>query len=101
MTSPSYSLAFNEKAAKEWRKLDNSLKQQFAARLAERLANPRVPSAALHGMPDCYKIKLRDAGYRLVYRVVDQTITVVVIAIGRRDGGDAYRAAERRLQGRD
>ncbi|MBC7102013.1 MAG: hypothetical protein H5U13_02130, partial [Parvibaculum sp.] len=33
-----------------------------------------------------YKIKLRRAGYRLVYKVVDDTIEVRVIGIGRRDG---------------
>jgi mRNA-degrading endonuclease RelE of RelBE toxin-antitoxin system len=43
----------------------------FKKKLEERLANPRVPSAALHRMPDCYKIKLRTSGYRLVYRVED------------------------------
>ncbi|MDO5667746.1 MAG: hypothetical protein Q4G44_07995 [Alcaligenaceae bacterium] len=28
-------------------------------------------SARLSGMPDCYKIKLRSVGYRLIYQVND------------------------------
>jgi hypothetical protein len=34
---------------------------------SEALEEPRIPKAALAGMPDCYKIKLRDLGYRLEY----------------------------------
>lgn len=36
-------------------------------------------------MADCYKIKLRQAGYRLIYRVDDDVVTVSVIAVGKRD----------------
>jgi mRNA interferase RelE/StbE len=48
-------------------------------------------------MPDCFKIKLRTAGYRLVYRVEDQRITVVVISVGKRERGAAYDQARGRL----
>ena len=44
-----------------------------------RTANP---SDALHGMKDCYKIKLRGAGYRLVYRVEEERIVILVLAVG-------------------
>ena len=46
-------------------------------------------------MPEHYKIKLRSAGYRLVYRVEDERITVVV-AVGRREGFEVYEAAKKR-----
>ncbi|EIC13812.1 mRNA interferase RelE [Kingella kingae] len=61
------------------------------------MENPRIPSAALHNMPDCYKIKLRKIGYRLVYRVDDNVITVTVIAIGKRDKSVVYDVANSRL----
>jgi mRNA interferase RelE/StbE len=48
-------------------------------------------------MPDCFKIKLRTAGCRLVYRVEDQRITVVVIGVGKREGGAVYDKAQSRL----
>ena len=44
-------------------------------------------------MKDGYKIKLRHAGLRLVYRVEDRILTVTVIAVGRRDDGAIYRLA--------
>ena len=68
-----------------------TIREQFAKKLAERLERPRVPKDALSGHPDHYKIKLRDAGYRLVYRVEDETITVLVVSIGKRERSEAYR----------
>lgn len=64
--------------------------------LAERLEQPRVPSAKLHGMADFYKIKLRTIGY--VYEVDDKGVVVTVIAVGKRDKLQAYRKAERRTK---
>jgi mRNA interferase RelE/StbE len=94
----SYSLAFVESALKEWRKLAPPIREQFKKKLAERLEQPRVPSAKLHGMADCYKIKLRTVGYRLVYEVDDRVVVVTVIAVGKRDKLQAYRKAERRTK---
>jgi mRNA interferase RelE/StbE len=94
----SYSLAFVESALKEWRKLAPPIREQFKKKLAERLEHPRVAKARLHNLPDCYKIKLRSIGYRLVYQVDDKVVLVTVIAVGRRDGDKVYREAGRRTK---
>ncbi len=91
-----YALTFLKEAEKEWRKLDSSIKRQLQKKLNERLHNPRIPSARLNDMPDCYKIKLRKIGYRLIYRVYDDRIVVQVIALGRRDDG-IYITAQKRM----
>jgi mRNA interferase RelE/StbE len=93
----SYELEFKESALKEWHKLDNSIRELFKKRLAERLLVPRVESARLSGMPDCYKIKLRDVGYRLVYQVNDNQVIIVVIAVGKRENNLVYRLAKERI----
>jgi len=67
----SYELAFLDEALKEWRTLGATIRDQFKARLIERLENPKIPSARLHGTKERYKIKLRGAGYRLVHEVRD------------------------------
>ena len=87
----SYNLQFHKLALKEWRKLDSTIQEQFKKKLAERLENSRVPADVLSGMPDCYKIKLRQAGYRLVYRVEDNIIFVTVLSIGKRERLVAYK----------
>ncbi len=92
----SYELAFLDAALKEWRKLDSQTREQFKAKLAERLDTPKIPSARLHGTKERYKIKLRNAGYRLVYEVQDTQLIVLVVAVGKRERNEVYRAAERR-----
>ena len=92
----SYNLAFLDEALKEWRKLDNVTREQFKAKLTERLENPKIPSARLHGARDRYKIKLRNAGYRLVYQVKELELLVLVVAVGKRERNEVYKAAARR-----
>jgi mRNA interferase RelE/StbE len=91
-----FELGFLDEALREWSKLDGGTRDQFKKKLAERLANPRVPSARLSGSKDRYKIKLRSVGYRLVYEVRDNALIVVVVAIGRRERNAVYKAAARR-----
>jgi mRNA interferase RelE/StbE len=92
-----YSLEFKESALKEWRKLDGAIREQFKKKLAERLENPCIESSKLSGMPDCYKIKLKSVGYRLVYQVENLRLVVTVIAVGKREGSVVYRSALDRL----
>lgn len=93
-----YKLEFRESALKEWGKLGHTVKEQFKKKLAERLENPHVPGSALSGAANIYKIKLRQAGYRLVYSVENETVTVTVIAVGKRDRNEIYEIALSRLQ---
>jgi mRNA interferase RelE/StbE len=92
-----YELAFKRDAKKEWDKLDSSIKAQFKKKLIERLSNPRIDSSRLNGMKDCYKIKLRSAGYRLVYQVRDAEILVSVVAVGKRGRNQVYKIAIKRV----
>lgn len=92
-----YELVFLTTALKEWRKLSPNIRDQFAAKLRERLDHPHVAASRLSGLPDCYKIKLRAAGYRLVYQVDDAVVTVIVVAVGKRDRNAVYKIAAGRL----
>ena len=91
-----YELGFLDAALREWRKLDSNTREPFKKKLAERLANPRIPVAKLSGGADRYKIKLRSVGYRLVYEVRDDLLVVVVIGVGKRERDAVYKAAEKR-----
>lgn len=92
-----YNLEFKQSALKEWNKLGATLKAQFKKKLIERLGNPHIPSAKLSGADNMYKIKLRQSGYRLVYQVEDNVITVTVLAVGKRERSDVYKKAAKRL----
>ncbi len=92
-TLTTYKLEFLPSARKEWDKLNYSIREQFAKKLRERIGQPHIPSAMLSDMPGCYKIKLRAVGYRLIYRVEDERVTVIVVAVGRRDRNAVYKIA--------
>lgn len=96
----SYKLTFKSKALKEWRKLDTSVREQFKKKLLQRIESPRIEAARLSGLDHCYKIKLRAAGYRLVYEVRDEVLIVTVVAVGKTERNCVYKAAEKRLKPR-
>ena len=89
----SYEVAFLDEALKEWRRLDAPVRDQLKAKLSERLRNPKIPSARLHGARERYKIELRSAGFRLIYEVRDRDL---VVAVGKRERNEVYRIAARR-----
>jgi mRNA interferase RelE/StbE len=92
-----FKLVFKLDAQKEWLKLDATIKNQFKKKLEKRLLSPRVEPDRLNGMTDCYKIKLRSAGYRLVYQVRDQEVIVSVVAVGKRERNEVYKIAIKRI----
>ena len=92
-----YKLKFTSLSWKEWQKLDKSIQKQLQKKLNERLQHPHVPADKLRGFSAVYKIKQRNIGYRLVYKVFDEKIIILVIAIGKRDRGEVYKKVEQRL----
>jgi mRNA interferase RelE/StbE len=95
--SMTYNLAFKKSSLKEWKKLAPHIRDIFKKQLLKRLENPRIPSAVISGGKDLYKIKLRQIGYRLVYSVSDEIVTVTVLAVGERDKNKVYDAALSRI----
>ncbi len=93
-----YSLEFDQRALKEWHKLGDTVRQQFKKKLSEILKNPRIEANRLRELPDCYKVKLRSAGYRLIYQVMDKEIVVFVVAVDKRENEGAYRKASERTR---
>ena len=95
---PIYRLAFENAALAEWNRLDGSIKEILRKLLKKRLVSSHAKGAELHGeLSQCYKIKLRKQGYRLIYQVIDQQLIVLVISVGKRDKNAVYDAALKRL----
>ncbi len=92
-----FKLKFIPSALREWKKLAEPVKEQLRKKLKKRLENPRISASKLYGFSDVYKIKLRSSGYRLVYEVNDFEVTVIVIAVGKRDKGKVYSKSKNRL----
>ena len=88
-----YELEFDPRAWREWQKPGETVKNK----LQQIVQNLRIESARLSDLPDCYKIKLKASGYRLVYQVRDSVVVVYVIAIGKREKAAVYHQANKRL----
>ncbi len=80
-----YDLEFKKTALKKFDKLNPQIAEQFIRKLEAILENPKIPKSKLRGSVDLYKIKLKSAGYRLVYQVIDERIVVLVLDVDRRD----------------
>lgn len=52
----------------------------------------------LRGLKDCYKIKLRASGFRLVYQVSDDMLIIAVVTVGKRERGNVYNLASERMR---
>ena len=87
-----WTVEFDAAAAKELRKLDPPVARRIVAFLRERLAplaDPRSIGEALRGdeLGEFWKYRLGD--YRVVARIVDRRLIVIVVRIGHRR--DVYR----------
>ena len=95
---PTYRLKFTAAALAEWKALDGSIKETFRKLLKKRLLQPHLPGSALKGpLIGCYKIKLRQQGYRLIYTVQDEVLIVLVLTISKRENNTVYLALSKKL----
>jgi mRNA interferase RelE/StbE len=82
-----WTVEFDANAAKELRKLDPAIARRIVAFLRERVAlleDVRSIGEALRGdtLGEFWKYRLGD--YRIVARIVDQRLVVIVVRIGHR-----------------
>lgn len=93
-----YSIKVHEDFVTELAKLDPAVKQQLRKKLDKVVENPHIPKNRLSGdLHNCYKIKLRKAGVRLIYQVNDEEIYILLLTVGRRADNAVYETALTRL----
>lgn len=86
-----YSIKVHDDFVSEFSKLDSSIKQQLRKKLEKIIENPHIPKNRLGGgLHDCYKIKLRKAGIRLIYQVNDTEIYILLLTVGKREDNEVY-----------
>jgi mRNA interferase RelE/StbE len=86
MTKPSWQIDFTKNAAEQTKKLPLEVQRRVRAFLSERVAtsiNPRNLGEALAGAWTGH-IRYRVGDYRIICRIEDETITILVIEIGHR-----------------
>jgi len=99
-----FEVVFIEEARKEYRKLDGSVKKLVKvaiAKMQERADELGEDLTTKHGINliGCRKIKFRNAGIRIVYRIVgDRAEIAEIITIGKREDNEVYKIAAKRLK---
>lgn len=92
-------LRFHPLALKEFKRLEASHKAFFRKKLKKLLTRQKLPLPRnrLRGFEgNCYKIKLKAAGLRLVYHYEGERLTILVLAVGKRERNIVYEFARTR-----
>lgn len=93
-----YSIKVHDDFVAELDKLDPAVKLQLRKKLDKVVENPHIPKNRLSGeLHNCYKIKLRKAGVRLVYQVNDNEIFILLLTVGKREDNQVYETAVSRV----
>ena len=98
-----FDVVFIEEAKKDYRKLDGSVKKLVNVALAKMGERADELGEDLTKKRDidligCRKIKFRDAGIRIVYRIVgDRAEIAEILVVGKREDNEVYKLAAKRL----
>jgi len=93
-----YGVEFHPDALEELNSLEKAIREIFVKKLSKRINEPFIESARLGGdLSNCFKIKDKKSGMRLIYRVDVASKTIYVIAVGKREKNSAYQNARKRF----
>lgn len=97
-----YNVVLTAAAAEDFRRLDGSLKEPVAKQLRKLETAPRLGEHLGNrvglDLTGYYKLYAAKKAIRIVYRIIEQTIVVEVVAIGKREDLAVYRDALNRLR---
>jgi mRNA interferase RelE/StbE len=86
-----WTVEFDDAAARELRKLDRQIQQEILRYLRERIATPEDPrrfgKALSHDLTGLWRYRIRD--YRLICQIQNNQLLVLVVRVSHRK--DVYR----------
>ena len=81
-----WAVEFDDRARRELRKLDNKIQQSILGYLRKRIAGPNDPrrfgKALRRNLAGLWRYRVED--YRLICRIEDKRVVVVVLQVGHR-----------------
>jgi mRNA interferase RelE/StbE len=97
-----YSVTLTADAAKDFRRLDGSLKQPVAKQLKKLETSPllgeHLGNKTGLDLTGYYKLYAAKKGIRIVYRIIQQEVLVEIVAIGKREELAVYRTSQKRIR---
>ena len=108
MNDAAWKIDYTPDARKDLKRLDESRRIQVRKAIQKVSTNPLPASAGGYGKPlgnkqgnnltGLLKIKLRNLGIRVVYRLIIRGDTMQILVIGAREDDAAYKLAAERLK---
>jgi len=78
---------------------DRRIQEQIVKRIERLATSPEIQGKELVGeLANCFSVRAVKERYRVVYRLIEQTVVVQIVAVGIRkegDKNDVYRLAQR------
>lgn len=103
-----YKLSFIKKAIEDYKYLDGSQRKIVDKAINKIMLNPLPNTEGGYGKPlrnqnsselaGLLKIKIKNAGIRIVYKLIRQDDVILIIIIGARADSEVYKEAEKRLK---
>ena len=97
-----WQVKLTEEAEKDFAGLDGSLRKLARKKLAKIEENPYI-GEELQNLSGCdlrgyYKLYFNGTRYRIVYKIENEILIVLVIGIGQRAHGAVYKMAGKRIE---
>ncbi len=96
-----YKVVLTAQAAKDFRTLDGSVKEQVARQIRKLETAPllgeHLGNRGGLDLTGYYKLYAAHKAIRIVYRIVKMEVIVEVVAIGKREDFEVYREAFKRI----
>ena len=91
-----YSIEYHPKVVKDdIPKLDEKIKDIIERKIEKLIEEPHLGTALRGKLAGCYRLKI--SKYRIVYKVYNEKLIILVIAIGKRDNLFVNETAEKRI----
>ena len=97
MINKKYTVIILKEARKDILKLDRSVSIQVAKQLTALETNPYKGNLLRHPLAGLRKLYVDKKKFRIVYRVIENIISIEVIAIAKRDKSTVYNIAKKRI----
>jgi len=90
-----YSIEYHPKVVKDdIPKLDEKIKDIIERKIDKLTEEPTLGTPLRGKLAGCYRLKV--SKYRIVYKIYDEKLIILVIAIGKRENLFVYKTAEKR-----
>jgi len=92
-----YKIKFLEEAKKDIKKLDRTIQNQVLKKLQKISDNPEIWNNLTWELVWYKKVYVNNKKIRIVYKIIDEKIEILIIAIWKRENKKVYKDAFKRI----